>query len=64
MPLFAKFFLALPPTSLTALYIVAFRSRELPRFDLDLLASWINGRSFQAAQRFMHLKGRQLTHAR
>ena len=64
MPLFAKFLLALLPTSLTALYNVALRSREPPRFDLDLLVSWVNGRSFHLAQRFMHLKGRQLTHAR
>jgi hypothetical protein len=47
MPLFAKFLLALLPTSLTIAYIVTLRSRKPPRFDLDLFASWVNGRSFQ-----------------
>jgi hypothetical protein len=47
MPLFLKFLVALLPTALTIAYIVAFRSRRPPRFDLHLLASWVNGRSFQ-----------------
>jgi hypothetical protein len=47
MPLFAKFLLALIPTALTITYIVALRRRKPPRFDLDLFASWVNGRSFQ-----------------
>jgi hypothetical protein len=47
MPIFAKFLLASIPTSLTITYIVVLRSRKPPRFDLDLFASWINGRSFQ-----------------
>jgi hypothetical protein len=47
MPLFVKFLVASLPTSLTILYIVALRSRRPPRFDLDLFASWVNGRSFQ-----------------
>ena len=46
-PLFAKFLLALLPTVLTVAYIVLLRSRKPPRFDLDLFASWVNGRSFQ-----------------
>ena len=47
MPIFVKFLLASIPTSLTLTYIVVLRSRKPPRFDLDLFASWINGRSFQ-----------------
>jgi hypothetical protein len=31
-------------------YIVVLRSRKPPRFDLDLFASWVNGRSFQPAR--------------
>jgi hypothetical protein len=50
MPLFAKFLLALLPTVLTTAYIVLLRSRRPPRFDLDLFASWVNGRSFQPAR--------------
>ncbi|MBV8142921.1 MAG: hypothetical protein JOZ60_12860 [Verrucomicrobia bacterium] len=47
MPIFVKFLLASIPTSLTLTYIVVLRSRKPPRFDLDLFASWINGRAFQ-----------------
>jgi len=47
IPLFAKFLLSSLPTSLTVAYIIALRSRKPPRFDLDLFASWVNGRSFQ-----------------
>ena len=47
MPLFAKFLVALLPTVLTTAYVVVLRSRKPPRFDLDLFASWVNGRSFQ-----------------
>jgi hypothetical protein len=47
IPLFVKFLLALLPTSLTVAYVVVLRSRKPPRFDLDLFASWVNGRSFQ-----------------
>jgi hypothetical protein len=50
MPLFGKFLLAALPTSLTIAYIAALRSRKPPRFDLDLFASWVNGRSFQPAR--------------
>ena len=50
IPLFAKFLLASLPTSLTIAYIVAFRSRKPPRFDLDLFASWVKGPSFQPAR--------------
>jgi len=51
LPLFAKFFLASVPIVLTIGYIVALRSRKPPRFDLDLFASWVNGRSFQPGRR-------------
>ena len=50
MPLLAKFLLALLPTVLTTAYVVLLRSRRPPRFDLDLFASWVNGRSFQPAR--------------
>jgi Mn2+/Fe2+ NRAMP family transporter len=50
MPLFAKFLLALLPTVLTATYVVVLRSRKPPRFDLDLFASWIKGRSLEPAR--------------
>jgi hypothetical protein len=49
LPLLAKVLLASLPTALTITYIVALRSRKPPRFDVDLLASWLNGRSFQPA---------------
>jgi hypothetical protein len=44
-----KFLLALLPTALTIAYVMGLRSRRPPRFDLDLLASWVNGRSFRRA---------------
>src|SRR5271166_1225602 len=50
MPVFAKFLLSLLPTLLTTAYIVVLRSRRPPRFDLDLFASWIKGRSLQPAR--------------
>jgi hypothetical protein len=50
IPLIAKFLIALFPTLLTAGYIVVLRSHRPPRFDVDLLASWINGRAFQPAK--------------
>jgi hypothetical protein len=37
-------------SAVTGFYIVLLRSRRPPRFDLDLFASWINGRSFQPAR--------------
>ena len=49
MPLFAKFLIALLPTVLTTAYVVVLRRRRPPRFDLDLFASWVNGRAFQPA---------------
>jgi hypothetical protein len=49
-PLLAKFLLALLPTALTIAYIMGLRSRRPPRFDLDLLASRVKGRSFQPAR--------------
>jgi hypothetical protein len=50
LPLFAKFLLALLPTILTVAYIIVFRSRKPPRFDLDLFASWVKGPAFQPAR--------------
>jgi hypothetical protein len=50
IPLIAKFLIALFPTLLTAGYIAVLRSHRPPRFDVDLLASWINGRAFQPAR--------------
>ena len=50
LPLLAKFLVALLPTILTVAYIVLFRSRRPPRFDLDLFASWVKGPSFQPAR--------------
>jgi hypothetical protein len=48
--LFAKFLIALLPTVLTAGYIVVLRSHRPPRFDADLIASWVCGRAFQPAK--------------
>jgi hypothetical protein len=50
LSLFAKFLLALLPTILTVAYIIVFRSRRPPRFDLDLFASWVKGPTFQPAR--------------
>jgi hypothetical protein len=50
MSLFVKFLLSLLPTMLTTAYVVVLRSRKPPRFDLDLSASWVNGRAFQPAR--------------
>jgi hypothetical protein len=50
MPLLAKFLLAFLPTALTIACIMGLRSRRPPRFDLDLLASRVNGRSFRPAR--------------
>jgi hypothetical protein len=46
-PLLVKFLLASLPTSLTVAYIIVLRTRKPPRYDLDLFASWVNGRSFR-----------------
>jgi hypothetical protein len=50
MPLSAKFMIALLPTALTAGYIIALRRGRPPRFDIDLLTSWVGGRAFQPAR--------------
>src|ERR1700738_4231626 len=47
MPLFLKFVVALLPTIATTAYILFLRNRKPPRYDLDLFASWVNGRTFQ-----------------
>jgi hypothetical protein len=49
-PIPLKFLVSFAPTVLTAGYIILFRNRRPPRFDLDLLASWVNGQSFSPAK--------------
>jgi hypothetical protein len=50
MPLFLKFIVALLPTIATTAYILFLRNRKPPRYDLDLFASLVNGRTFQPAR--------------
>jgi hypothetical protein len=50
LPLIVKFITALLPTIGTIAYIVLLRTRKPPRFDLDLLTSFVNGRSFEPAR--------------
>src|SRR3954454_23517883 len=40
----------LTPLVLTTGYIVLLRSRKPPRYDVDLLRSWVNGPAFQPAR--------------
>src|ERR1700741_2891920 len=47
LPIPAKFVVAALPTFLVGAYLRVFRPRRPPRFDLDLLAPLVNGRSFQ-----------------
>jgi hypothetical protein len=49
-PLLAKLLVSLAPTVATSCYIVLLRHKRPPRFDVDLLASLVNGRSFQPAK--------------
>ena len=49
-PLLAKLLVSLAPTVVTSGYIVFMRDKKPPRFDVDLLASLVNGRSFQPAR--------------
>jgi hypothetical protein len=51
LPIPAKFLIAAAPTLLVAAYLLAFRHKRPPRYDLDLLTSLVNGRSFHAVQR-------------
>jgi hypothetical protein len=50
LPLLVKFMVSLAPTVLTGGYIILLRHRRPPRFDLDLLASWVNGPAFCPAR--------------
>ncbi len=54
LPLAVKFMVSLAPTVLTAGYIILFRNRRPPRFDRDLLASWVNGPAFRPAKAQPH----------
>ena len=49
-PLLAKLLVSLAPTVVTSGYIILLRHKRPPRFDVDLLASLVNGRSFQPAR--------------
>ncbi|MBV9488348.1 MAG: hypothetical protein JO069_01315 [Verrucomicrobia bacterium] len=50
LPIPARFIVGLAPLVLTTAYIVLLRSRKPPRYDVDLLRSWVNGRAFQPAR--------------
>jgi hypothetical protein len=49
-PLPVKLVASLAPTVLTSGYIILLRHKRPPRFDVDLLTSLVNGRSFQPAR--------------
>jgi hypothetical protein len=49
-PLLVKLLASLTPTVLTSGYIILLRHKRPPRFDVDLLNSLVNGRSFQPAR--------------
>ena len=51
LPIPVKFATASAPTLLVAAYILLFRHKRPPRYDLDLLTSLVNGRGFQIANR-------------
>lgn len=46
----AKFLVAALPTLLVGAYLLLFRHKRPPRYDLDLLTTLVNGKSFQAAR--------------
>jgi hypothetical protein len=50
LPLGWKFTLAALPTLVTTGYISLFRNKKPPRFDLDLLITFVNGPAFQPAR--------------
>jgi hypothetical protein len=50
MPLPWEFAIASLPTLLTTGYISLFRNKKPPRFDADLLISFVNGPAFQPAR--------------
>jgi hypothetical protein len=49
-PLLVKILASLAPAVLTSSYIILLRHKRPPRFDVDLLTSLVNGRSFQPAR--------------
>jgi hypothetical protein len=49
-PLLVKLVASLAPTVLTSGYIILLRHKRPPRFDVDLVTSLVNGRSFQPAR--------------
>jgi hypothetical protein len=51
LPIPAKFLVAALPTLLVGVYLLLFRHKRPPRYDLDLLTTAVNGRSFQVARR-------------
>jgi hypothetical protein len=50
LPIPAKFAVAALPTLLVGAYLMVFRHRRPPRYDLDLLTTLVNGRSFHPAK--------------
>jgi hypothetical protein len=50
LPIPAKFLVAALPTLLVGAYLLVFRHRRPPRYDLDLLTTLVNGRWFHAAK--------------
>jgi hypothetical protein len=50
LPIPAKFMVAALPTLIVGAYLIVFRHRRPPRYDLDLLTTLVNGRSFHAAK--------------
>jgi hypothetical protein len=50
LPIPAKFVVAALPTLLVGAYLMVFRHRRPPRFDLDLLTTLVNGRSFHTSK--------------
>jgi hypothetical protein len=51
LPVPAKFAVAALPTVLAGGYLLLFRHKRPPRYDIDLLTSFVNGPSFQPAKR-------------
>jgi hypothetical protein len=50
LPVPAKFAVAVLPTGLAGAYLLLFRHNRPPRYDIDLLTSFVNGPSFQPAK--------------
>jgi len=51
LPIPAKFMVAATPTLLVGAYLLLFRHKRPPRYDIDLLTTLVNGRSFHPAKR-------------